>query len=155
MCEEIQFLVRGVSKDGIKVNSKKLRVVQERAQPIPLTGLTGFFRLVQFSSRFIKLYSDITFPRTGLTKKDVYIANWDERCSRAFCSLKDVVTFPPILISPQWEKSFLLHIDGSTLVLGATLSQENSEKRACVLSYSSRMLVPAERNHTANHRELL
>lgn len=61
----------------------------------------------------------------------------------------------PILVAPNWENPFILHVDASQFAIGGTLTQEGEAGREMVVAYTSKKLNPTEQNYTANYRELL
>ena len=74
--------------------------------------------LLQFFRRFIKDFSKISAPLSNLTKKDMGIRKWNKACDESFKVLKDAITTAPILVSPNWTKPFLGHIDASETAVG-------------------------------------
>ena len=69
--------------------------------------------------------------------------------------LKDAITSAPILVGPDWEKTFRGHIDASTEAVGGTLTQLDNDGKDRVIAFFSKKLSPAEQNYSANDRELL
>lgn len=49
----------------------------------------------------------------------------------------------------------MLHVDASDFALGTALTRTDDDERARVIAYASKKMSPAERNYTANDRELL
>lgn len=153
--DEVEFLGLMVGKNGIRVDPAKTEVVEKWPRPQSLTELRGFLGLVQFFRRFIKKFSGLAQPLTELTKKGKGIGHWNEKCDEAFNQLKSALTNAPILVSPNWNKKFTLHVDASQVAVGGTLTQEDDEGRTRVISYTSKKMTPAEQNYTTNDRELL
>ena len=60
-----------------------------------------------------------------------------------------------ILTYPHWDRIFILFMDASTFALRAILSQEDDERNERVIAYTSRSLLPAEKNYTATELECL
>ena len=61
----------------------------------------------------------------------------------------------PILRFPNWSTKFHVHIDASSLAIGAILTQERDDGMDYPIVYSSRKLNKAERNYSTTEREAL
>lgn len=110
--------------------------------------MTGWYR------RFIQDYSTITFPLTELlTKKKVFV--WDESAQRAIDDLKTRLTTAPLLIHPDYSKTFILQCDASTCGVGAVLAQEDENGIARPIAYMSHKLNRAQRNYSISELECL
>ncbi len=155
MKSEISFLGMIVGKGGTKVDPKKVEVLREWPTPKTLTDVRSFMGLLQFFRRFIKDFSKLATPLTNLTKKGEGIDKWNFKCDEAFESLKKAITSAPILVAPDWNKSFRGHIDASSSAVGGTLTQLDENGRDRVIAFFSKKLSPAEQNYTTNDRELL
>ena len=152
---EMDFLGLVIGENGIKVNPKKVDILKTWPKPNSLTDLRSFLGLLQFFRRFIPKFSKIAAPLTGLTKKDQGIHKWDDKCDESFNQLKKAITEAPILVSPDWSKSFRGHVDASQTAVGGTLTQLDENGRDRVIAYFSKKLCDAEMNYSANDRELL
>ncbi len=69
MKQEISFLGIIVGRGGIKVDPKKIDVLQNWSKPLTLTDVRSFMGLLQFFRLFIKEFSKLAAPLTNLTKK--------------------------------------------------------------------------------------
>lgn len=110
---------------------------------------------MQFFKLFVKCFSEIAQPLTDLTKKGKGIGAWNKESDDAFKKMKEVLVHAPVLVSPNWEKPFTLHVDASQFAVGGFLTQEDDERRTIVIAYNSKKLTAEEQNYTANDRELL
>jgi hypothetical protein len=61
----------------------------------------------------------------------------------------------PILVFPDWSKGFHVHVNASSIYLGALLSQPGEGYIGHLLSFSSRKLSTVEINYTNTKREWL
>jgi hypothetical protein len=61
----------------------------------------------------------------------------------------------PILVFPDWSKEFHVHVDASSIALGAVLAQLGAREIEHLLSFSSRKLSTAEINYITTEREVL
>lgn len=80
---------------------------------------------------------------------------WDSQCDESFSNWKAANTEASILVSSNWDTPFRGHIDASRTAVGGTLTQLDENGRDCVIAFFSKKLSDAEKNYTANERELL
>ena len=62
----------------------------------------------------------ITTPMEKLLKKDA-VFEWSLECHSSFNILKVKMASTPILIFPDWNKEFQIHVDVSSLMLGIVI----------------------------------
>jgi hypothetical protein len=67
--------------------------------------------------------------------------------------LKQKMVTVPILVFPDWNKEFHVHIDASSISLGAVLAQPGEGEINHTLYFSSRKLSIVEINYTTTERE--
>jgi hypothetical protein len=111
-----------------------------------MLGHTGYYR------RFIRRYENITAPLENLLKK-AEVFQWTPECDKAFETLKEKLNTTPILIFPNWENEFHVHVDASGISLGAILAQPGDGAMDHPIYFVSRKLSQAERNYTTTERE--
>ena len=58
-------------------------------------------------------------------------------------------------MTPDWSLPFILQTDASSTVLGYVLSQVNSKGEEHRIAFTSKKLLPSERNYSAIEREAL
>ena len=61
-------------------------------------------------------------PMEKLLKKDVTF-QWNEECQKILNILKEKMVVAPILVFPDWNKEFHVHVDASCIALGLVLTQ--------------------------------
>jgi hypothetical protein len=86
-----------------------------------------------------------------LKKSELF--RWTPECDKAFDILKEKLSTAPILIFPNWEIEFHVHVDASGIALGAILVQPGEGNMDHPIYFSSRKLSQAERNYTTTERE--
>jgi hypothetical protein len=74
-------------------------------------------------------------------------------CDKAFDILKEKLSSAPILIFPNWEIEFHVHVDASGIALGAILAQPGEGNMDHPIYFSSRKLSQDEHNYTTTERE--
>ena len=90
--------------------------------PTMVTKLQLFLGDVGFYWRFIGHYADKVAHMTKLLGKQFDFV-WDKNCHNAFLDLKKALNEVPILVTPNWERVFHVHVDASALAVGVVLCQ--------------------------------
>ena len=146
---EVEFLGHIVGRHGLKVNPKKIEVVQTWPQPTDATQIRQFLGLTNYFRKFIQGYSSLTSPLHTLTHKNTPFA-WTDQHTTIFNQLKEALVSAPVLKLPDFSLPFQIVSDASLLGTGAVLMQEEH-----VIAYSSKKFGPAEKNYTTGEQELL
>ena len=68
--EELEFLGHIVSKDGVKVDPKKIKAIVDWPVPQDVKDVRSFLGLANFYRRFVKGFAAIALPLTELLQKD-------------------------------------------------------------------------------------
>jgi len=87
-----------------------------------------------------------------LLKKDVKFL-WNEECHQSLDTLKEKMVTTPILVFPDWNKPFHVHVDASGIALGIVLTQPGEGGIDHPIAYSSRKLSTTEKNYITIERE--
>ncbi|KAL2633369.1 hypothetical protein R1flu_004848 [Riccia fluitans] len=85
-------------------------------------GVQRFIGAVGYYRRFIRDFAHIALPLFGLLQTDQTF-EWSEDCQVAFDLLRNALVSSPILVVPDWNKPFHVHIDASAFAIGAVLAQ--------------------------------
>jgi hypothetical protein len=88
-----------------------------------------------------------------LTRKDKL--EWNAEADQAFETLKKAFTIAPILMHPDFQKSFFLETDASDFALRAVLSQPDKNGRLHPIVFHSRKFIVAKINYEIHDNELL
>ena len=80
--------------------------------------------------------------------------NWGEAQENSYCLLKKLLSKPPILRLPDFDRTFILRCDASAVGIGCILLQE-FEDGLHPLGFASKKLLPRERNYSTIERECL
>jgi hypothetical protein len=75
----------------------------------------------RYYKKFIKGYAQIIAPlEKPLRKYSMF--HWNKDCQRGLDTLKEKMVTTPILVFMYWENTFHVHVDASTITLGAILA---------------------------------
>lgn len=80
---------------------------------------------------------------------------WSDICQNAFNALKQALLQSQLLTAPDQKKPFVVQIDASEAGLGAILLQQDVEGELRPLVFTSKTLLPRERNYAAVEKECL
>ena len=109
---DVSFLGHIVSKEGIRVDPKKIEVVVEWKPPRNVTEVRSFLGLAGYYRRFVKGFSMTAAPMTRLLQKNVKY-EWSEKCHKSFDKLKEFLTEAPILTQPTCGREYVIFSDAS------------------------------------------
>ena len=147
--KEIQYLGHIISRNGIRMDTTKLDVINEWPIPKNFHELRSFIGMCAYYRRFIEKFSYIVDPLYDLTKKNIKY-HWTDKTNEAFKKLKEKLTSQPVLTLPDLSKPFEVQCDACGDCLGAVLLQEEH-----AIAYESRRLNTDEKTLGIYKKELL
>jgi hypothetical protein len=110
-----------VCKQGLLVNPTNIAVIFNLPPPKSVCQLRETLGHIGYYRKFIKAYVHITTPMEKLLRKDIKF-QLNEDYQRGLDTLKDKMVTAPILIFPDWEKTFHVHVYASPISLGDILA---------------------------------
>ena len=81
--KKVSFLGHIISKEGIRVDPRKIEVTLEWKPPRSVTKVRGFLGLAGYYKRFVKGFSMTATPMKRLLQKNVRL-EWSEKCQASF-----------------------------------------------------------------------
>jgi hypothetical protein len=152
--QEVKFLRYIVSREGLKMDSKKIEAITSWPKPTTVKEVQSFLGFANFYRQFIKDYSKIATPLTNLTKKDQAF-EWNLEAEQAFQELKTSFSTKPILVIFDPKKLVTVETDASDKAIGVCLSQPDDKAKLRPVAYLSRKIALAELNYKVHDKELL
>jgi len=150
---EATFLDHIISNQGIKMDNKKIKTIQNFKAPSNKKELQSFLGFLNFYRRFIDKFAHTIEPLIELVRKDKKWC-WDEHHQRVFEEAKSVFLQEVVIAFPDFSQPFYLNIDASTAATGGVLFQHINGHRH-TLGYVSRTLKPAETRYATTEQEAL
>jgi hypothetical protein len=78
---------------------------------------------------------------------------WTPECDKSFETLKEKLNTTSILIFPNWENEFHVHVDDLGISLGSILMQPGDGAMDHHIYFESRKLLQSEHNYSMTERE--
>jgi hypothetical protein len=103
------------------VDPSKIVVIVNLTPPKSVCQLRETLGNTIYYKKFIKGYAQITMPMEKWLKKDTKF-QWNEDCQQGLDTLKERMVTTPILVFPNWENKFHVHVDASAIALRAILA---------------------------------
>ena len=143
-----------ISKDGIRMDPKKIETIQNWNTPENLKDVQAFIGFANFYRRFVKGFSRIAGPLTAMSKKKIPFV-WTDDCAKAFEDLKAMFTSNLALLHFDPDKESVVETDSSDYVNAGVLSQYDDDGVLRPVAFFSRRLSPVECNYEIYDKELL
>jgi len=143
--DKVEYLGVIVGKGQVKIDPVKVQGIMDWPIPTNLHEVRSFLGFGNYYKDFIANYSCITRPLHDLIKKST---QWhrDELQYTAFETLKELFTSYPVLRNPDPTKCYILDTNASKYAVGATISQQFSDRHHPI-AYYLKSLLPAECNY--------
>ena len=151
---EVTFLGHKITRNGLSPLHSKVEAVQKWPPPANVRDLQRFLGPVGWYRRFIKNFSDISFPLYQMLQKGANFI-WSDDAHQAFEQLKLKLTEAPVLIHPDPKKNFKVETDPSKVAIGGVVLQEKEPNQWHPIAYYNRALSKRERGYPPYEREAL
>jgi hypothetical protein len=148
MKTELIYLGFVISADELRMDPDKVEVIKNWPSPKSIFEVRSFHGLASFYRKFIRNFSGISAPMMDTVKKRHKSFHWTEEAEKSFNLLKRKITEQPILVLPDFKKTFQVKCDASGFAIGAVLSQEDRP-----IAYFSEKLNEAKVKYSTYDKE--
>jgi hypothetical protein len=148
MKKELIYLGFIISSNEFNMDPGKVRAIIEWSSLSNIFEVRIFHGLASFYRKFIRNFSGICAPMLEIVKKKHKSFSWKEEDERSFRVLKGKITEQPILVLPDFGKTFQVRCDASGLAIRAVLRQENRP-----IAYFSEKLNESKKKYSTYHKE--
>ena len=170
---QTRFLGHIIDRNGIQVDTTKIKAILERPMPRTVTEVRAFLNSCNYFRDYVKLFSGLAGPLyelMSLVGKNVPV-KLNEQQVAAWKKTRDALLKTPVLRPMDPRLPVILDVDSSDRYTGGVLMQPNApfspQIRATILqptmdgaylrpvAYTSRKLTPTQQRYSAQEREAL
>ena len=157
-----EFLGMIIDSTGIRPALSKLEAIEKMPPPSNVEELRAFLGMTGYLRQFIQNYSITAAPLAYLLRNKEFASEkarkfpiaWGDKEAEAFRRLKQTLTSPTVLASPDWNSTFKVQTDASSAGAGAVLLQpEGCEER--VLAFASHRFSKTDSRRGPTERECM
>ena len=125
-CAHVVYLGHVVGQGHIKPVEAKVEAVTKFPNPANRRELMRFLGMAGYYWKFCKNFSLVAEPLTQLLREDQKFI-WDAKCTDTFKKIKGLLMSAPVLMTPNFDKPFMLLVDASDIGAGTVLVQEDRQ----------------------------
>jgi hypothetical protein len=137
-----------ISANELRMDPDKVQVIKNWPSPRNIFEVRSFHGLASFYRKFIRNFSGINAAMMDTVKKRHKYFHWNAEAKKSFNLLKWKITEQPILVLPDFQKTFQVKCDASVFAIGAVLSQDDRP-----ISYFSKKLNEAKVKYSTYDKE--
>jgi hypothetical protein len=141
--KEGKLLGHIVSKDGIKIDPKRVEAIDTINIPRNVKEIQSFLGKIFFLRRFNPNFPEIVKLITDMLKKNSKV-KWTTEAKEFFAHIKKFIAEAPMLASPDYLEEFLIFPFASEHTIVAVLLQKNKEGFEQPMTIFSKSLRDAE-----------
>lgn len=151
--ERVTYLGFVIDNEGTRPSTERIKPILKLPAPKSVQELQSFLGRINYYRKFVPLMSQTLNPLYVLLKKGVKW-NWTEDCQLAFDKVKQILTFPQVLVHYKSELPLELVTDASSYGIGAVLNHVLPNARKPI-AYASRVLSDSECRYSQIEKEAL
>ena len=110
-----------VSKEGMIIDLERTKSISKIDLPGSWKSMQSFLGNINFLHRFVTNISQVVKPLQQLVKKDAHI-KWSEEQRNAFVEIRKAIAEAPALMSPDFNKDFILYTFATDFSYAAVLT---------------------------------
>ena len=142
-----RFLGFMMTQGGIEANPSQLKVILESTTPRSRKEVQQLMSRLAALGRFISRFTDRLKPFFA-TLRGANRTRWDEECDRAFTQIKQYLTEPPILISPEADETLFVYLEVSDTAVSVALFKDNEDGKQRHVFFVNKSLADAKTRYS-------
>ena len=143
-----RFLGFMVTQRGIEANPPQLKAILQSLAPTSKKGIQQLTGRLAALGRFISRFTDRLKP-FFTTLRGASWAEWNKECNQAFIAIKQYLTEPPILVSPETGDTLYLYLAAPDIAVSAALFKECGDAKLRLVFFVSKSLTDAETRYSS------
>jgi ribonuclease HI len=143
-----------VCKEGIYIDPERVKAINELNPPTSKKGVQSFFGKINFVRRFVPDYASIVKSINLLLKKEQRF-EWTTDTQEAFNNIKGEITTAPVLISPDFQRDFIIYSFSTETVVASVLTQKNTKGEELPISFMRKTLHDYELRYSELEKKAL
>ena len=159
----VAYLGHVISAEGIvAVGKDRIKAIQELPTPTCIKYLLSVLGVMSFVRSFVPNLAEVTAPLVNLTHKECATRSrfnkaWGKTQDTAFAHIKRLLVPAPVLIFPDYEHEFIVHVDASEIGIGAFLAQpsknDDSKSDLDIMTCFGQRSKHGQRHYSASIKE--
>ena len=137
--DQVKFLGHSIRDNKIYPDKSKIEIVEKYPCPNesrnPKKSLHSFLSLCNYYRGHIKDYAKMSAKLYDLIKINT-TWSWNDTYQKQFDDIKKAMINSPPLVSPNYDKEFILKSDASDRAIGAILTQLDDNNVECIIEAS-------------------
>jgi hypothetical protein len=125
MKTELIYLGFVISVNELKMDPEKVEVIKNWPSPRNVFEVTSFHGLASFYRKFIRNFIGISTTMMDTMKKRHKVFHWTIEAEKSFNLLKRKIIEQPVLVLPDFQKTFQVKCDARGYAVGGVLSQDD------------------------------
>ena len=149
-----KFLGFMVTQRGIEANPVQLKAILQSLAPSAKKGIQQLIGRLAALGRFISRFTDRLKP-FFTTLRGSNWDEWNEEYDKVFNAIKQYLTEPQILVSPEARDTLYIYLAASDIAVSAALFKECGEAKLRPMFFIRKSLTDAETRYTHLERAAL
>jgi hypothetical protein len=145
---ELIYLGFVISANELRMDPEKVEVIRKWPSPRNIFEVRSFHGLASFYRKFIRNFSEISAAMMDTVRKRHKVFKWTAEAEKSFNLLKRKIIEQPVLVLPDFRKTFQVRCDASGYAVGGVLSQEDRP-----VAYYSEKLDDAKLKYSTYDKE--
>jgi hypothetical protein len=147
-----EYLGYHIMTSGVCPLTSKVEAIQQLKPPKTLKQLHTLLGLINYYRNIWKQQSHVLTLLMELTKvpRRSKSFKWEEAQDKAFQEIKKLSSINTMVIFPDFNKAFEIHMDASDYHLGLVISQDQKP-----IAFYSKKITATQCNYTVGEREML